>query len=312
MSKWRVIKRNLRGEKEELILDATNRKELFEKLNILKITAICVSEVVEKKKSCSYTATIKKILFFTSFLLVLSLISVVIFYRNKCCTNKDIVKSTNHKTIFKDKISIAKKSNKFATNDPTTIPPTVLKRYENGVEVLSSIVITNTNGAIIEKLNLADGTKKKIVSPPPPIFNNPSDQLIAMAISIKPGQSMPPFPNMTGIDEEFKKSLLQPIIINDDDPPKLKELKSLVIETRVYLEEEVKKGGSVVQALLAHQAELNRISDHRLMAIQEIGLIKEKDGLQSAIDFARKVNEAFKARGIPEVHVPGEKIERHN
>jgi len=103
------------------------------------------------------------------------------------------------------------------------------KMYEDGVEVVKYIVSTNNSGAVTEKLTLADGRKIAKVHPPKPVFDNPADQVIALAVSAKPGESMPPLPNLNGIDEDFAKSLLSPIKINDDDPDDVKELKAKVI-----------------------------------------------------------------------------------
>lgn len=178
------------------------------------------------------------------------------------------------------------------------------KMYEDGVEVVKYIVSTNNSGAVTEKLTLADGRKIAKVHPPRPVFDNPADQVIAFAVSAKPGESMPPLPNLNGIDEDFAKSLLSPIKINDDDPDEVKELKAKVIETKAYLVDEIKNGGSVIEALKAHQAEMERIADSRLMAIREMQKLQSEGDPEMAREFAEKVNESFRARGIPEIPVP--------
>lgn len=178
------------------------------------------------------------------------------------------------------------------------------KMYEDGVEVVKYIVSTNNSGAVTEKLTLADGRKIAKVHPPKPVFDNPADQVIALAICAKPGESMPPLPNLNGIDEDFAKSLLSPIKINDDDPDEVKELKAKVIETKAYLVDEIKNGGSVIEALKAHQAEMERIADSRLMAIREMQKLQSEGDPEMAREFAEKVNESFRARGIPEIPVP--------
>lgn len=181
------------------------------------------------------------------------------------------------------------------------------KRYEDGVEVVKYAASTNNSGAVIEKLTLADGRKISKIHPPKPVFENPADQIIALAVSVKPGESMPPFPNLSGIDEDFAKSLLSPIKINDDDPDDTKELKAKVIEAKAYLIDDIKNGGSVLDALLTHQKEMEKIADGRLMAIQEMQKIQAEGDAEMARDFAIQVNESFKARGIPEIPVPDAK-----
>ena len=184
------------------------------------------------------------------------------------------------------------------------------KRYEDGVEVVAENVRTNSSGAVIEKLTLADGRKISKVHPPKPLFENTADQVIALAVSTKPGESMPPLPDISNIDKEFADSLLAPIQINDDDPDDIKEIKAKVLEVKAYLIEEIKNGGSVVEALMAHQKEMETMADSRLMAIQEMQKLREEDGDEAAREFAEKVNESFKVRGIPEIPVPGKKAEQ--
>ena len=183
----------------------------------------------------------------------------------------------------------------------------VPRRMEDGVEVVSSTTTTNSSGAVIEKLLLANGKKMMKVHPPKPIFENPSDQVIALAVSVKPGESMPPLPDISNLDREFAQSLLSPIVINDSDSDEVTELKAKVMEVRAYLVGEVKNGGSVMDALLAHQAEMEKIADNRLVAIQELQKLQSEGDLEMAAEFARQVNESFKARGIPEIPMPGDK-----
>ena len=184
----------------------------------------------------------------------------------------------------------------------TNTPP---KANANGKEIVSSSVRTNANGTVIERIVLADGTKKTKVMPPPPIFDNACDQVISLAINVKPGEAMPPLPDLKGIDDDFAKSFLSPIKIKEEDPESVKELKRRVIETKKYLLEQVKNGKSVMEALLAHQAEMGRIEESRLLAIREMQRLGTEEGLEMAQAFARKVNEDFKGRGIPEIPVIG-------
>ena len=175
------------------------------------------------------------------------------------------------------------------------------KRYENGVEVVSSTITTNANGITVERLVLANGKTKKKVRHPKPIFEFSSDDLIATAISVMPRASMPPLPIDKNIDKEFAQSLLSPIRINEDDSDEVKEIKAKVMETRAYLAEEIKRGGSVYQALMDHQIEQNRIADNRLMAIQEMQKVRAEMGEEAANEFRDMVNESFRIRGIPEI-----------
>lgn len=180
-----------------------------------------------------------------------------------------------------------------------------LVQIKNRVKVLSSTTSTNSNGVVIEKLVLDDGTKMSKIHPPPPIFSNPSDQVIALAISTPLGQAMPPLPDLQGIDKDFMRSILSPIKITDDDTDEIKDLKKRVIAVKEELVEEIKNGGSVQDVLLAHQKEMNRLSENRLMAIQEMQRIAGEYGVEAAQEFADRVNKRFNEQGIPEIPVIG-------
>ena len=234
-------------------------------------------------------------------MLAIAVACVVVFFRHtdEIDTQKsDKCKPAPAMIIDTSTVSAVKPSDQIID-----MPKDAGKRYEDGVEVLSSSITTNANGITVERLILANGKRKKKVRHPKPIFEFSSDDLIAMAISVKPGESMPPMPIDRNIDKEFAQSLFSPIRIHDDDTDEIKELKAKVIETRAYLAEEIKRGGTVYDALMAHQTEIARINDNRLMAIQEMQKVKEELGQDAAIEFRDRVNESFRIRGIPEIGI---------
>ena len=187
----------------------------------------------------------------------------------------------------------------MAAEDPTSAAP---KRMEGGVEVVSSTTTTNASGAIIEKLVLADGKKMMKVHPPKPIFDNACDQVIAMMLSVKPGQSMPPLPMLDkSLEQDFLDSIASPIVISEDDPDEVRNIKAQVKEAKAYLVEEIKRGGSLLEAIREHQAEMERIADSHLMAMQEMQKIRAECGEEAALEFIERVNESFRARGIAEI-----------
>ena len=201
-----------------------------------------------------------------------------------------------------------------ATNQPAPKVPAVNaapKRLEEGVEVVSGTTTTNSSGAVIEMLVLANGKKVMKVRPPRPVFENACDQVIAMAISVGPGQSMPPLPHLNkSLEQDFVNSLANPIVIGEDDPDDVKELKARVKETKAYLVQEIKKGGSLLEILREHQAEVERNADSHLMAVQEMQKLRAECGEEAALAFVKEVNEAFRARGIPEIELKKSKQEQ--
>lgn len=192
--------------------------------------------------------------------------------------------------------------------ESVVVPPVetnLPRRLEGGVEVVSSTSRTNQSGAVIERLRLADGRLIEKVHPKKSIFKRSSDQMIALALSVKPGQSMPPLPNLGDIDRDFQASLDEPIEINDDDPEDVKKLKLDVKEARAYIAAEIKNGRTVQQCLNDHRNELERIADRHQLAVQEIQKLKQNGSSPEEIAaFRKRINEFFKDKGIPELPEP--------
>ena len=177
----------------------------------------------------------------------------------------------------------------------------------NGKKVVGRDVRTNRTGAVIEKIRLVDGRLIESVHPPKPIFSNPSDQLIAMAISAKPGQSMAPMPDMASIDKDFANSFLSPIRIEDSDSEDVKALKLAVKEARAYIAAEVKKGRTVQECLNEHCEQIERIADSHQMALMQIRKLRDDGASPEEIaQFREHVNEVFRAKGILELPAQSE------
>ena len=160
---------------------------------------------------------------------------------------------------------------------------------------------TNTDGAVIERLRLADGRTVKDIALPKPVFRRPSDQLIAMVVTTRPGEAMPPLPLGGDIEDEFAQSLSEPIEDLPDDADDVRELKALVREAREVIAEEVKAGKTVREVLAECQREQEMQSESRLAVLREIRAVREADGDEAAAKFAEKANELLRSRGIPEV-----------
>ena len=204
---------------------------------------------------------------------------------------------------------VAKVPEQVKEEAPVVVPDPN-KRYEGGVEVLSSNVTTNKSGAVIEKLVLANGKKMSKIHPPKPIFDNPCDQVIALAISTKPGQSMPPLPNLdSSLEKEFLASLEKPFKIEETDSEQVRELKARVLETKAYLAEEIKNGGSVLEALREHQRMMDDNADAHLIAVQQLQKVKAEYGQEAADEFLERVNETLRARGLAEIE-PAQRKEK--
>lgn len=172
-------------------------------------------------------------------------------------------------------------------------------------EVVSMSAMTNKAGVVVETLKLANGKVVEKVHPPKSLFSNPSDRMIALALSVKPGQSMAPLPNLNGLEMDFVQSLLEPITINDDDSPEDKEIKLAVKEARAYIAAEIKNGRTVQECLNEHRQQMEKIADSHQMAVMEIQKMRENGASNEEVkEFRTRINEYFRDKDLPELPEP--------
>ena len=174
----------------------------------------------------------------------------------------------------------------------TSAATNAAKRLYRGVEVVSSSCSTNLDGAVVERLRLADGSFVKAVRLPEPAFRRPTDQIIAMAVSAEPGTAVPPLPIGPDAERGFLDSLSEPIPDLDSDTPKMRRLKARVREARAQIAEAMRGGSSFREAMEAHAARM----------AQEV---RREGGEAEARAFAERANAMLEADGVPPIPVPG-------
>ena len=174
-----------------------------------------------------------------------------------------------------------------------------------GVEVAATLGIeTNRDGAVVERFVLADGRRVRAVTLPDPVFRNPSDQLLAMAVSARPGEAIPPLPLGPDVERAFTESLVAPIEDAEGDSDEVRALKRRVRDARKAVAEEVRAGRSVREVLEEFQREQAHAADCRLAAVREVEAVRESDGEDAARAFAERANEVLRTQGVPEIPVP--------
>lgn len=143
----------------------------------------------------------------------------------------------------------------------------------------------------------------------PTIFENSSDQLLSMAVNSGDGD-MPPMPLGGNLDAEFKKSLSVPIVINDTDDPKVKEVKRRVIEAREEMKALMADGMSVKEVLEEMQKQANFNADTRRRVYAEARSIFDSGDVDGARMFVTRMNAALGEMGIKEIEMPMTREER--
>ena len=154
-------------------------------------------------------------------------------------------------------------------------------------------------------------TPGEMPTPPPrkETFDNPSDQLISMTINGNGGQ-IAPLPFSNNMDEEFRKSLEKPIVINDDDSEEVKAAKQRVLEAREDIKALMKEGKSVRQILEEHREDVNFKAEMRSQVAKEARAILESGDAEGAKKFVMMMNFALQQKGIEEVEMPLTKEQR--
>ena len=190
---------------------------------------------------------------------------------------------------------------------PTNAPAAVV--VEPKAEHVLIEARTNSNsGVIIERYRTPDGKTHRKVINPPPIFSNPSDQIIALAMSARAGQRIPPLPPMRPdqLNQAFVNSLSSPIEIQDDDKPEVAALKLAVSQTRSEIAELIKAGDgrTVAEILQEHVETTNRNADMRAEAASQLRRILESRDPELAEEYLSRANKLLQEYGINPLKMP--------
>lgn len=139
------------------------------------------------------------------------------------------------------------------------------------------------------------------------IFQRRVDRGIAGLLVIEPGT------DLIGTDDfgddftrSFLRSLNYPIIVEDDDPEDVKEIKQAVIDTKKELKALHDKGEDIAEIMRKTRKELRELGLYREELRKEIDKFRKKDGttIQDMEDIVNAANLMLKERGIKEIAYP--------
>ena len=183
---------------------------------------------------------------------------------------------------------------------------TSVQRMLKGATLLQAH--TNRAGTVVERYRLANGTIHEHVIDPPPLFSNPSDQIIASVIGAKAGTPIPPLPPMrpNDLNNAFVNSLLEPIRVNENDSPEKAALKMAVKATREEIAQIIKSGDgrTVVEILQDHVADNNHKVALKGEAIEQLHEVIRTEGEDFAAEYLEKVNKRLETYGISPIKMP--------
>lgn len=311
---WRVTYRAKNGTRATDVFSAANREELFKVLERRGFSAIRVEDSTNKKHrpaSLSKSVISPKALVGIGVATGIIIAAIVILSWRSSQREKGEVDNKPPREIAKRqpnlrkgntaKASIGPSASSSKATEASTIDTTPLE--EKIVEVIS--VVTNADGAVIERFKTADGKIRSKQSAPRPIFDNPSDQIIALAVSgAATGAEMPPIPSLEDADGAFAKSLETEIEIKESDSEDVKELKKSVIAVREEIRQLLSEGHSFADIIKDHRELVNKgvaIKEEASRLAKE--LLDEGDR-EAAVEFLIRANETLRDMGVDEIEMP--------
>lgn len=316
MINFAVTIRSKSGMTEERIYCAENRAALFSKLAADGVSAVHVREAggpVRKATGGVLRKPYRRLIAFgCAAVAVAAIVSLV--WRGEDAVpekapGKERVKKRTAPAVPGAKpVQAAAKAEKKDAAKPQK-PVDARPPHEVIVEMIS--VVTNADGSVLERFRTADGKTRSRQSAPRSVFENSTDQLIAMAIQ-GGGSSggMPPMPISASADEEFLRSLDKPIAINPDDSEEVKRLKQSVMEVRADIDRLMKEGKTFAEIMREHQSLVNGNASIRKDVMAGLQEYVDKGDMEGAQEYLSKMNDALNQMGMDPVEMPESPEER--
>jgi len=136
-------------------------------------------------------------------------------------------------------------------------------------------------------------------------FQKLSEFEIHRVIAAEPGETFLPYTLPAGFEEDFKKHMDDPIVINEDDPDDLKEAKRNMIEAKARIKELMKEGYTARQVLEKEQEALLKaqaLRDNLMNELREIQ--KTSSSMKEVDDFVEAANTMLKSYGAKNIKMP--------
>lgn len=308
---YTVIYRGKNGRRDQLVLEASSRDDVFAKLKERGIAAISVKEGAAKSTSAkspsvgrgAVKGAIVGLLVVALGFLAWLFVGNGILDGGKGDTEKPAKKIDKGSKSVAGSTSSATATNQVqevATSTPEDdLPP------DQRIVKESYTIKTNGHGKIIERFKTADGKSHMVIGHVEPTFVEPSDQLLAMAMSGRTDGLGAPPPMPGGVsDAAFMESLKTEIVINDDDPPEVRDVKQKVIDARADALAMIKEGRSLDDILSEHHKLAMENDSIRRECQQELKRLVESGDMEGAQRYRDVMSLALQQMGIAELRMP--------
>lgn len=303
-----VTYRDKNGALREESVEAAGRSECVAALRARGITPVSVREGKSRKAGDSKRTTANGRTALVAALAIAAAISAGVWWwmaaRPEATPSKPATSRSAKQT--KDKKPAAAKTN-------TAAPATTAKT--NAAEVAEAVkpkerhdtvsIHTNNMGKVVEKWIGSDGQLHMSVRyASKPVFDNASDDQLAMAVGGDGMREIPPIPMTASSEKEFLESLKKPIVIEDTDSEDVKRLKQAVSEAREQMKQMIDNGMSYREALAEHQRLVNENVETRNKCMAELKQLVDSGDKAGAESYLKTMNAALAQMGIPAITMP--------
>lgn len=208
-------------------------------------------------------------------------------------------RSTRHKaqgTIREVKPAVAEKpaaTNAVKVVDPNARPTRVGEKL-NGYVMLASGRLHKILGEVTNDFSHAK-------SPYASCFHYSSEVVIADLLSLQPGEGLVGTPMYNGkLTANFLKSIIEPIIINEDDPEDVKEMKRAVREAKIELKAAYDRGEDIEDIILKTREDFQNLAQYKSDLAREVREYAKRGECTEADldDYIAAADKMLEARGI--------------
>jgi len=320
---WIVTYRGKSGSQEQMSLEAESREAVFKELAKRGLTAIRIEQANGKAKlrktspkggskpSGAFKGAIAGII------VVIAAIGAWYFLTRGTGNGEQGTDDKPKKISKIAEVTPAKvkptTGNTPATNDTpkkSTKPVLpILGKTPTGEEYVAMTAKTNEDGVVTERYQLPDGSWKRVVQlqrKETMVFDNDFDLALSLIATTPMDQELPPMPDMgDDLEAVFKKAIESPIIIKEDDPERVKEMKRGAQQIRLEIADLLAEGYSIKQILNEH----NGLREQNIMVRREfqseLNELYRSGDIEGAQKYLETMNKALDEKGILPLTMPG-------
>lgn len=175
-----------------------------------------------------------------------------------------------------------------------------------GQRVVKHTSVTN-NTLVFEKFYTADGKVHGYYHDErAKALPTGADQILAIMTGADSGVGAPPLPHVKDFEKEFGRALKQEIVINDNDPPEVKEVKERVIAARQELVQLMSEGQSANDVLDNWRRMQEDNATVRLDAVRKVREMLDAGDRAGAKELCDSYNKILEKSGIMKIELPPE------